>query len=61
MDNKILHKKYANIMNKYWSRDIDDFLQGKLFSNFHLFAEFFVLASNKPCVSNYFSKKFSLF
>lgn len=44
MDNKILHKKYANIMNKYWSRDIDDFLQGKLFSNFHLFAEFFVLA-----------------
>ena len=48
-------------MDKYWSRDINDFLEGKLFHNFHLFAEFFALANSKPVVTNYFSKRFSLF
>ena len=61
MNNKILEKKYSNIMNKHCSRDINDFLNGKLFHNFHLFAEFFTLSNTKPMVTNFFSKRFSIF
>lgn len=61
MNNKILYDKYYIAMNIYQARDIENFIQGKVFKNFHLFAEFFALAYNKPVVANYFSKRFSLF